>query len=114
MLIQEAPLREAIEPEKKTVYASFKNKNPFKGKPSDELDHAWHQLFINSNVRVTEEDLAKINKTSVPITDEIGGYYAIPGKTFLISCLMDRRTDSAGYRCLPSIALSSTFALVTG
>jgi hypothetical protein len=66
--------------EPKMVHASFANKNPFKGPPSDELDHAWHQLFINSNVRVTADDLAKINKTSVPVTDDKGGYYAIPGK----------------------------------
>lgn len=78
-LTVKAPLHEAIEIVPKMVHASFANKNPFKGPPSDELDHAWHQLFINSNVRVTAEDLAKINKTSVPVTDDKGGYYAIPG-----------------------------------
>jgi hypothetical protein len=80
ILITKAPLHESIEMERKMVRASFQNKNPFKGEPSDELDHAWHQLFINSNVRVTEDDLAKVNKTSVPITDARGGYYAIPGR----------------------------------
>lgn len=74
-----APLWEAIELERKTINASIESENPFKGAPSEKLDHAWHQLFINSNVRVTAEDLAKINRTSVPINDEKGGYYAIPG-----------------------------------
>ncbi|KAH8690237.1 hypothetical protein BGW36DRAFT_433189 [Talaromyces proteolyticus] len=83
----ESPLHEAIEMERKMVHASFASKNPFKGPPSDELDHAWHQLFINSNVRVTEEDLAKINRTSVPITDERGGYYAIPDVYHQLHCL---------------------------
>ena len=74
-----APLWEAVELERKTINASIESENPFKGAPSEELDHAWHRLFINSNVRVTAEDLAKINRTSVPINDEKGGYYAIPG-----------------------------------
>ncbi|PYH44198.1 oxidase ustYa family protein [Aspergillus saccharolyticus JOP 1030-1] len=75
----ESPLHEAIQMERKTIYASIESENPFKGAPSEELDHAWHQLFINSNIRVTAEDLARINRTSVPIHDEKGGFYAIPG-----------------------------------
>ncbi|GLA24466.1 hypothetical protein AnigIFM63326_000513 [Aspergillus niger] len=73
-----SPLWEAVKIERKTINASIESENPFKGAPSEELDHAWHQLFINSNVRVTAEDLARINRTSVPINDEKGGYYAIP------------------------------------
>ncbi|PYI09312.1 hypothetical protein BO78DRAFT_405066 [Aspergillus sclerotiicarbonarius CBS 121057] len=73
-----SPLYDAVEMERKTIYASIESENPFKGAPSEELDHAWHQLFINSNIRVTADDLAKINRTSVPINDEKGGYYAIP------------------------------------
>ncbi|QKX64647.1 uncharacterized protein TRUGW13939_11823 [Talaromyces rugulosus] len=82
-----SPLHEAIEMEPKMVHASFANKNPFKGPPSDELDHAWHQLFINSNVRVTADDLAQINKTSVPVTDDKGGFYAIPDVYHQLHCL---------------------------
>ncbi|KAL8811107.1 MAG: hypothetical protein Q9223_007601 [Gallowayella weberi] len=74
-----SPLNEVLIPEKKTVHASFGSKNPFKGPPSDELDHAWHQLFANSNVRVSAEDLRRINRTSVPLGDG-SGYYAIPGE----------------------------------
>ncbi|GKZ68965.1 hypothetical protein AnigIFM60653_011613 [Aspergillus niger] len=73
-----SPLWEAVKIERKTINASIESENPFKGAPSEELDHAWHQLFINSNIRVTAEDLARINRTSVPLNDEKGGYYAIP------------------------------------
>ena len=69
------------------VHATFKSKNPFKGAPSPELDHAWHQLFVNSNVRVSADDLQKINRTSVPLG--VGsGYYAIPGEfeTRTVAC----------------------------
>ncbi|KAK9855510.1 uncharacterized protein MYU51_001997 [Penicillium brevicompactum] len=83
----ESPLFEAIEMERKTIYASIESENPFKGAPSEELDHAWHKLFINSNVRVTAEDLAKINRTSVPINDAEGGYYAIPDVYHQLHCL---------------------------
>lgn len=72
-------LNSVLVPERKFVHATFRSKNPFKGKPSPELDHAWHRLFVNSNVRVSASDLKKINKTSVPIGDGKGGYYAIPG-----------------------------------
>jgi len=82
-----SPLHEAIEVEPKVIHASLDNKNPFKGPPSDELDHAWNQLFVNSHVRVTEEDLAKINRTSVPILDERGGYYVIPDVYHQLHCL---------------------------
>lgn len=77
--LRQAPLNEALIPEKKMVHATFRSKNPFKGAPSPELDHAWHQIFVNSNVRVTADDLQKINRTSVPLGDG-SGYYAIPGE----------------------------------
>ncbi|KAI4202353.1 MAG: hypothetical protein LQ350_002571 [Teloschistes chrysophthalmus] len=101
-----APLNEALIPEKKMVHGTFGSKNPFKGAPSPELDHAWHQLFVNANVRVSSDDLKKINRTSVRIGDETGGYFAMPGKstadpkalsrlltartrqTFIISCIV--------------------------
>ncbi|RAH40200.1 oxidase ustYa family protein [Aspergillus brunneoviolaceus CBS 621.78] len=83
----DSPLHEAIHMERKTVYAAIDSKNPFKGAPSEELDHAWHQLFVNSNIRVTAEDLARINRTSVPINDEKGGYYAIPDVYHQLHCL---------------------------
>ena len=62
------------------MHATFRSKNPYKGAPSPELDHAWHELFVNSNIRVSASDLKKINKTSVPVGDDKGGYYAIPGE----------------------------------
>ncbi|KAF4634625.1 hypothetical protein G7Y89_g3475 [Cudoniella acicularis] len=82
-----SPANVAIEMEKKTIYAKFEAKNPYKGHPSEALDHAWHQLFVNSNIRVSAEDLAKINRTSVPINDEKGGYYAIPDVYHQLHCL---------------------------
>ncbi|KAF6234052.1 hypothetical protein HO173_007882 [Letharia columbiana] len=81
-----SPLNEALIPEKKMVHATLKSKNPFKGPPSPELDDAWHQLFVNSNVRVSADDLQKINRTSVPLGDG-SGYYAIPDVYHQLHCL---------------------------
>ncbi|KAL9126805.1 MAG: hypothetical protein Q9217_004200 [Psora testacea] len=67
-----SPLNDVLVREKKLVNATFRSDNPFKGKPSPEIDHAWHELFVNSNVRVTAADLKRINKTSVPIGDGNG------------------------------------------
>ena len=78
--VSTAPLIKVLVPEKKFVHATFRSRNPYKGAPSPELDHAWHQIFVNSNIRVSARDLEKINKTSVPVGDGKGGYYAIPGR----------------------------------
>ncbi|RAH80346.1 hypothetical protein BO86DRAFT_390331 [Aspergillus japonicus CBS 114.51] len=46
--------------------------NPFAGKPRPELEAAWHTLFEKNNIRVTEEDLAFYNATSLPIVGAAG------------------------------------------
>ena len=74
------------------VHATFRSKNPFKGAPSPELDHAWHQIFVNSNVRVSADDLQEINRTSVPLGDG-SGYYAIPGESKPLQKLESRCGD---------------------
>ncbi|KAM0802501.1 hypothetical protein BDR22DRAFT_887289 [Usnea florida] len=81
-----SPLNEVLFPEKKTIHTVFGSKNAFQGPPSPELDHAWHGLFVNSNVRVSANDLQKINRTSVPLGDG-SGYYAIPGVYHQLHCL---------------------------
>ncbi|KAL9040363.1 MAG: hypothetical protein Q9214_004513 [Letrouitia sp. 1 TL-2023] len=78
-----SPLNDALVREKKLVNTTFRTDNPFKGPPSKQLDHAWHTLFVNSNVRVTADDLKKIDRTSVPIGDG-NGYYAIPTQTKIL------------------------------
>ena len=56
-----APLNDVLVREVKWLNIPFRDdKSPFRGKPSKELDHAWHELFVNLNVRVSAEDLKKI------------------------------------------------------
>lgn len=50
--------------------------NVFRGPPRPELDAAWDDLVKYSNIRVTAEDLRKINKTSVQLSDGSGLYWS--------------------------------------
>lgn len=81
-----SPLNQVLFPEKKTIHTVFGSKNPFQGLPTPEIDHAWHELFVNSNIRVSADDLQKINRTSVPLGDG-SGYYAIPVVYHELHCL---------------------------
>lgn len=50
--------------------------NPFRGPPRPELDAAWNELVQFSNIRVTAEDLRRINRTSVQLSDGSGMYWS--------------------------------------
>ncbi|KAG8531257.1 uncharacterized protein KY384_004615 [Bacidia gigantensis] len=41
--------------------------NPFSGPPRPELDAAWHELFEDIRIRVSAEDLAFYNVSSIPL-----------------------------------------------
>ncbi|KAI0516712.1 hypothetical protein F5B22DRAFT_655871 [Xylaria bambusicola] len=45
---------------------------PFAGDPSAELDHAWHDLLKDTTIRVSKDDLAYYNVTSLPLADGSG------------------------------------------
>ncbi|KAK7186853.1 uncharacterized protein CC84DRAFT_1092207 [Paraphaeosphaeria sporulosa] len=70
------PAREAIKWEKTSFQNPLGQDNPYKGHPRPELDQAWHDLLENSNIRVSEEELKKINRTSIKLTDGSGDYMA--------------------------------------
>ncbi|RAH47975.1 oxidase ustYa family protein [Aspergillus brunneoviolaceus CBS 621.78] len=65
--------------------------NPFAGKPRPELEAAWHTLFEKNNIRVTGEDLAFYNVTSLPIVGPAGegpgGYVGQLGVFHELHCL---------------------------
>ncbi|KAJ4301949.1 hypothetical protein N0V90_004045 [Kalmusia sp. IMI 367209] len=71
-----APARGAIQWEKTSFQNALGQENPFKGPPRPELDQAWHDLLENSNIRVSKEELEKINRTSIELADGSGEYMA--------------------------------------
>lgn len=50
--------------------------NPFRGPPRPELDEAWDKLTQYTSIRVTAEDLRRINRTTVQLSDGSGMYFS--------------------------------------
>jgi len=46
--------------------------SPYTGPPSYELDLAWHKLFANSNLRISNEEMDTMDQKSVPFADGSG------------------------------------------
>ncbi|ETS85843.1 hypothetical protein PFICI_03868 [Pestalotiopsis fici W106-1] len=68
-----SPAREALQPEKVFFWNEVgTDENVYKGPPSPELDAAWNQLVAYSNLRIKAEDLKKIDRTSVRLSDASG------------------------------------------
>lgn len=62
--------------------------NPFVGDPSPELDHAWHELFEDVNIRVTAEDLEYAELKSLELADGSGDYIGQLGVHHELHCLV--------------------------
>ncbi|KAF3004014.1 hypothetical protein E8E14_009025 [Neopestalotiopsis sp. 37M] len=54
---------------------------------TDEADKAWHDLMDWTYVRLTDKDLAAMNKTSVPLGD--GGYLGMPVLFHEVHCVVN-------------------------
>ncbi|PQE18761.1 tat pathway signal sequence protein [Rutstroemia sp. NJR-2017a WRK4] len=65
--------------------------NTFAGDPRPELDSAWHELFEDIRIRVSSEDLAYYNLTSIPLADG-SGYAAELGVHHELHCLVRTST----------------------
>lgn len=50
-------------------------KSPYAGYPSEEGDKAWRDLLRNSNIRISKEELDKLNRTSIQLQDGSGDYF---------------------------------------
>ncbi|RDA90672.1 hypothetical protein CP533_4675 [Ophiocordyceps camponoti-saundersi (nom. inval.)] len=66
------PAWEALKWEPRVLENEIEIKNPFKGLPRPEMDEAWNKLLGPTAIRVSKEDLQKINRTSVPLQDGSG------------------------------------------
>jgi len=70
-----SPAEESIEWELQDFDVDVGHTSPYTGPPSYDIDVAWHNLFKYSNIRVTEEELRKLNRTSIQLADG-NGYMA--------------------------------------
>ncbi|KAK1524597.1 hypothetical protein CPAR01_13545 [Colletotrichum paranaense] len=67
-----APARKALKPERSLWMNEVTDGNVYRGKPRPELDAAWDELVLYSNLKLKAEDLKKINRTSVRLSDASG------------------------------------------
>ena len=65
------------------------NHNAFAGRPTPEIDAAWHGLMKNINIRVSEEEMARSKQTSLGLP-EGGGRLAWLGVYHELHCLVSR------------------------
>lgn len=81
-------------------------RGPFSAEPSEESDRAWSELVeskphsgpiflckmdnksTDAHVRVSGEDLRRINKTSIPLPDEEDTYWGTLGVIHELHCLV--------------------------
>ncbi|KAK1488987.1 hypothetical protein CTAM01_11311 [Colletotrichum tamarilloi] len=67
-----SPARKALKPERSLWMNEVTDGNVYRGKPRPELDAAWDELVLYSNLKLKAEDLKKINRTSVRLSDASG------------------------------------------
>ncbi|KAI0432183.1 hypothetical protein F5Y09DRAFT_354186 [Xylaria sp. FL1042] len=85
--IVHSPANDAIQLEPVIYNATLCIPGPFSGPPSPEGDQAWSDLVKYSHVRVSGEDLRRVNKTSIPLPGEKDTYWGILGVIHELHCL---------------------------
>ncbi|KAI0396799.1 hypothetical protein F5Y17DRAFT_417839 [Xylariaceae sp. FL0594] len=102
------------------VELEYADEDTNKFKPfTDEADKAWHDLMDYTYVRLREEDLKAINKTSVPLGD--GGYLGMPVMFHEVHCVkilrwatnLDRYTKEFGERDLVDLPKHASHCIDT-
>ncbi|KAJ9248631.1 hypothetical protein DTO207G8_7267 [Paecilomyces variotii] len=60
--------------------------NPFAGEPRPETDKAWSDLLRGGIIKISEDELKKLNKTSIPLQDG-SGYIAYLEAIHMLHCV---------------------------
>ncbi|KAF2717511.1 hypothetical protein K431DRAFT_315697 [Polychaeton citri CBS 116435] len=81
-----SPAAHAVQYEKVSFNGSLSIDNPYKGEPRPELDQAWSHLIRNLNIRLSKEELDKLNRSAIELHDG-SGYHAELSVYHHIHCL---------------------------
>ncbi|KUJ21546.1 uncharacterized protein LY89DRAFT_729063 [Mollisia scopiformis] len=73
-----SPMRDAVRYEVKTLHNSVNATSKYKGPPTPEVDKAWRAVFDYGELRINDEDLKHMNRTSVKLADGSGQYVGSP------------------------------------
>ena len=82
-----APASEVIHYQKISYDGKLDGVGPYRGKPRPELEQAWHDLLANNNIRLSKDELKKLNKTSIELHDG-SGYLGELGVYHHLHCLV--------------------------
>ncbi|KAF7957961.1 hypothetical protein EAE96_003528 [Botrytis aclada] len=69
-----SPAGNSIQYEKYVFNAAPNLTSPYVGKSRPSLDQAWHDLLKHTNMRISADELAKVDRDSIPLGHG-GGYY---------------------------------------
>ena len=75
--------------------------SPFAGRPSTRLDRAWSHLLHGTNIRMSEEELARRNQTSVALP-EGGGHLAWLEVNHQLHCVVS--VSAIFFACLTALS----------
>jgi len=81
------PARQAVKYDRVTFDGNLDKPTPYRGPPSDELDAAWGELLSHSSIRLTEDALRRMNRTSIKLADGSGEYMGELNVFHHIHCL---------------------------
>lgn len=59
-----------------------------KGEPHPELDNVWKDIFLNANIRLSKDEMQKINKTAPVELYDGSGYYGQLSVYHHLHCLV--------------------------
>ncbi|KAF3026649.1 hypothetical protein E8E14_014518 [Neopestalotiopsis sp. 37M] len=78
-----SPARHAL---RYTVEQSNTSPSPFVGEPGPEVDQAWSHLLRSSMIKLSEEEMRKMNKTSIALRDG-SGYIGYVESIHMLHCV---------------------------
>ncbi|KAI0102797.1 hypothetical protein GGR51DRAFT_573823 [Nemania sp. FL0031] len=81
-----SPAEEALEHVALKDLGYEQSPSPYTGEPRPELDQAWSHLLRPTLLRMTEEDMVKMNKTSLALLDG-SGYVGYLEAFHMLHCL---------------------------
>lgn len=71
-----SPVREVISWKLRPMDNNDNVKSQYTGFPTSEIDAAWGKLLKNSNIRISEETINKMNRSTIKLQDGSGMYGA--------------------------------------
>ncbi|XMA20260.1 hypothetical protein WAI453_013051 [Rhynchosporium graminicola] len=82
------PAQEAIQREAQVLSVKInQTSSKFNADPSTEVDDAWASLFRYANIRITKEEVEKLGRPSIQLSDGSGDYFGTLDVYHQLHCL---------------------------